>query len=564
VDFSGGASKLIEKTSAMKAAQVSPYISKEVSFRFRGIDFKFALSHGLFSSNDIDTGTRLLLRVLSQTWDRDIAEGHPLPHAVLDAGCGVGVIGICAARALMQLYVEAVDNTGSVDAGASGIDGDAERPPFFVRAQDRDELARLFTNYNAEKNLLQTAEGGIGPDCNNPVPVPPQSVPPAPPSIPTALEAYTEPLLAFPADCRWDLILTNIPAKAGAPVLDDFVCRSLAALNPGGRVIMVAVNTLSLFFRSLINRNGALVREETGKEHTVFVYQRKQPRSPVDAAGLPESAGADSDSGTEQDEPVTGATGGLPRRQCGPVIAGENFVRDNPFYLRSSGDYEMEGISYHIDAVHGAAEFDRPGGAAAAAAKLVCRLELEKIYPLPKKTYNEAEVRGAILIHESGQGHFPAWLLRYGARGTDGGAENGGGFFHPKLLVLSGRNILALKAARHNTKAALVTAETLVSIRAIPRTELQAPPELPAALPELSIEAYYLIVVFPETVPQSDRTGALWEGLAQLLLPGGTALVSLPSSEAEKFDRKKTAGFSRLGDIKRQGFRALAYRRNQY
>jgi hypothetical protein len=55
--------------------------------------------------------------------------------------------------------------------------------------------------------------------------------------------------------------------------------------------------------------------------------------------------------------------------------------------------------------------------------------------------------------------------------------------------------------------------------------------------------------------------GALWEDLARMLRPGGNALIALPSSEAEKFDRKKTEGFTRMGDIKRQGFRALAYRR---
>ncbi|GHV91380.1 hypothetical protein AGMMS50268_18830 [Spirochaetia bacterium] len=506
--------------SALIANIVESYISKEVPFRFRGIDFNFALSQGLFSSNDIDTGTRLLLRVLSQTWDGDMAdlpaqlppEGSPLPRSILDAGCGVGVIGICAARALMELYAKFPAKPPAVCAGVSA----EHPPPFFVRAQDRDELARLFTQYNAEKNS-----------------------PPSIPFAPIPLEAHTEPLLAFPADRRWDLILTNIPAKAGESVLEDFVRRSMAALNPGGRVIMVAVNPLINFFRTLINQNGVLVREEAGREHTVFVYRREEQ-------ALPPQAG---------DREHTGPAAG------GPVIAGEHFVRDNPFYLRSSGDYEMEGTGYHINAVHGAAEFDRPAFAAAAAAKLVSRLGLEKIYPPLNDT--QAGVGGAILIHESGQGHFPAWLLRYGARGMDGGAEKGPDFFQPKRLVLTGRNILALEAARHNTRAALAAtvpdaAAAALSIQAIPQTELPTEPGV-----------YGLIVAFPEWVPRTDRTDAFWEGLDRLLLPGGTALIALPSWEAEKFDRKKTASgpngphFTRLGDIKRQGFRALAYRKNQ-
>ncbi|GHT62382.1 hypothetical protein FACS1894109_21220 [Spirochaetia bacterium] len=334
-----------------------------------------------------------------------------------------------------------------------------------------------------------------------------------------------------------DLILTNIPAKAGEPVLEDFVRRSIELLNPGGRVIMVAVNTLCCFFRSLIlnqaqrakvppliNQNGALVREETGKEHTVFVYQKRA-----------------AETGTGDAEHVGQAAGE-------PVIAGEHFIQNNPFYLRNSEDYEMEGIRYHIDAVHGAAEFDRPGGAAVAAAKLVSRLGLEKI--CPPMAEGQAAPGAAILIHECGQGHFPAWLLRHGLM-TD-------------RLVLSGRNILALEAARHNTaaaRAAAALAAEALSIQVIPSTEL--PVEHPAE------SGYYsLIAAFPETVPGTDRFTALWEDLARLLLPGGIALIAVPSSEAEKFDRKKTAGgphgphFTRLGDIKRQGFRALAYRKN--
>ncbi|GHV53954.1 hypothetical protein AGMMS49579_13640 [Spirochaetia bacterium] len=459
---------------------VESYISKEVLFRFRGIDFSFALSHGLFSSNDIDTGTRQLLRVLSKIWDADPAAGRPLPRSVLDSGCGVGVIGICAARALLEFY----------SAAGSAVCP----PPFFVRAQDRDDLARLFTEYNAERNFPTTE-----------VPV----------------TARTEPLLAGPEGCRWDLILTNIPAKAGTPVLEDFVRRSVELLSPGGRVIMVAVNTLVNFFRSLIEKSGTVLLEETGKEHTVFVYQRREADTMLN----------------------------------GPVIAGEHFIQNNPFYLRSgaggmgSGDYEMEGICYHIDAVHGAAEFDRPGAAAVAAAKLVSRLGLEKIY-LPQA---QSDRCAAILIHESGQGHFPAWLLQRGLK-TD-------------RLVLSGRNILALEAARHNTKAALAATALAakaadMSIQVIPGTEL--PVEHPA-IPG----AYSFIVAFPETVPGAERLTALWEDIARLLLPNGTALIALSSSEAEKFDRKKPASgpngphFTRLGDIKRQGFRALAYRRNQ-
>ncbi|MDR0290374.1 MAG: hypothetical protein LBI06_05505, partial [Treponema sp.] len=44
------------------------------------------------------------------------------------------------------------------------------------------------------------------------------------------------------------------------------------------------------------------------------------------------------------------------------------------------------------------------------------------------------------------------------------------------------------------------------------------------------------------------------------LCENGIFLAAFGSSDAERFDRKKPAGFSRMGSIKRNGFRALAYR----
>jgi hypothetical protein len=72
---------------------------------------------------------------------------------------------------------------------------------------------------------------------------------------------------------------------------------------------------------------------------------------------------------------------------------------------------------------------------------------------------------------------------------------------------------------------------------------------------------YSFIASFPEIVPRTNRHAASWEALEALLSPGGIFLISLASSDAERFDRLKPKGFSRLGDMKRKGFRALAYRK---
>jgi hypothetical protein len=126
-------------------------------------------------------------------------------------------------------------------------------------------------------------------------------------------------------------------------------------------------------------------------------------------------------------------------------------------------------------------------------------------------------------------------------------------------FVLSGRNILSLEASRRNLEkaadsgAALIKTVSAVDI-AISRDELALPGG-----------GYGLIVLFPDLVPGTDRIAAYWEGLAALLAENGIAITALNASAAEKFDRAKNAGparFTRLGDFRRNGFRALAYLKN--
>jgi hypothetical protein len=445
-------SSIPKPTNTSNGSIPDPYIaaygSREVSFKFRGKEYLFALSHGLFSSGGIDTGSRLLLKTVSTMLDEDRAAGQPLPCQALDAGCGAGVLGVCV-------------------AGAWGVR---------VHAQDRDELARIFTAYNARRN-------GISGET---------------------LSAHTEPLLSGPPP--WDLILSNVPAKAGLPVLEDFVFRSLSLLTPGGRVCMVAVNTLADFFRSRILKAGAVVlREEGGPGHRVFVYAPATPGTPAEN-GLPEP----------------GDRAGL----------SADFFAAHPCYLRNRGVYAMEGISYHLDAIHGAPGFDRPGGAVEAAAEL-----FRKIRP----------AHGNILVWEGDQGHFPAWLAQ-------GFSEEQSSELRSPSFTLSGRNILALEAARRNTLKALGSGEGVSIIPAadlfLDRERLTGPGG-----------PYSLIAAFPEAVPQTSRALPFWEGLGLLSSPGALVILGLGSSEAERMDRQKPKNFTRLGSLKRKGFRALAYNR---
>jgi hypothetical protein len=319
------------------------------------------------------------------------------------------------------------------------------------------------------------------------------------------LEACTEPLLAGPVNEKWDLILTNIPAKAGNPVLEDFVRRSCALLNSEGRVFMVAVNTLADFFRELIAESGArLISEEKGSGHTVFVYR-----------------------GEAEDQAM-------------PVNMDSGFLNRYPFYLRESPACEIEGIPIRLETIHGASGFDKPGAAVLAAAKLLCRLGLEKIPCHGDKP---------VLVHEPAQGFFTNWLLEF-LRATNG-----------QKLVLSGRNVLSLEAARHNADSINGAATSTV-----PAVDLQLGRD---ALLEAGNGQFAFIAAFPELLPQTkaakasqdtDQLTAIWNSLPPLLAAEGLFLAAFGSSDAERFDRKKPAGFTRLGSVKRNGFCALAYR----
>jgi hypothetical protein len=432
----------------VEAHFIEAYRNREIDFRFRGRDYAFSLSHGLFSSAGIDIGSRLLLKVFSGFLDT-LSCGEA-PYAVLDAGSGAGVLGICAAGGLLDL-------------------GAAVR----VRAQDRDELARLFTEFNAERNGLSQTEG-------------------------SEFSAHTEPLLAGPA--AWDIILSNIPAKAGLPVLEDFVSRSAGLLKKNGLVFLVTVNTLAGFFRDRIRESAIFRLEQSGKEHTVFVF----------------------------------GAGNVADKTAAPLVLDENFPQSYPFYIRNQNEYEMENIAYRLDTVHGAPDFDSPGGEVRAAAKLTLKIRARLIL--------SGESR--FLIYGEGQGHFALWLVHY--------------FAKPRFpLLLSGRNIVALASARAALRGVLSR-----DVPIVPSADIYFDGEaLVSAAAASAGQEFRLIAFFPEIVPETDWEERAWEGLLRLTAPGGIVIASMSSAGSERFNRKKPAGLSGLGDIRRNGFRALAYQR---
>ncbi|AEJ19115.1 methyltransferase [Gracilinema caldarium] len=428
---------------------IQAYGSKTVPLRFKGVDISLHLSHGLFSSYDVDTGTRLLLRVLSHYIDEITSQSRTLPRRFLDAGSGTGVIGIALGTYFLK--------QGWRD--------------FVIRAQDRDELAHQFTACNGMENSLGSPH----------------------------LSAHTEALLYDEGPYDW--IISNIPAKAGLPVLEYFVRRSLAILDTEGTVFMVIVEKLAETFKSWIIQAGAELIEETqGPEHRVFVYRRS-------AQGL----------------------------HGAPYTQGERSFSWTP-YIRHRDTYKLLDISYPLQSLHGVADFDTPHFLNQLMATLSAKMKNRLFDVLQQNTHSP------VLFFEPDQGHFPLWFRNFFYQNYPGRT------IQP---VLAGRNILALEAAKQNllpeTKAMLV----------------------PAIDPDLSMEdlriavngTFPLIFLFPEIVPQTDRWQAYWTGLEGLMETGSIFCIGTTATEADRFDRIKRTGFQRLGDIKRQGYRVLAYQK---
>jgi SAM-dependent methyltransferase len=158
---------------------------------------------------------------------KTLAQQNAVPPAgrVLDAGCGYGPLALA-----LKKY----------------------RPVLEVTARDRLALAASFTAENARLNgLAVDAAPGL------------------------LLEAVPGP---------WDLIVSNIPAKAGEPVLADFVRRSLGLLAPGGRCAVVIVATLAPWLADELARSGAeVVHDEEAAGYRVFHW--KAPAGAAPAAG---------------------------------------------------------------------------------------------------------------------------------------------------------------------------------------------------------------------------------------------------------------------------------------
>jgi len=453
---------------------LQPLVNKTVPFKFKGAELRLDLSHALFSSFDVDVGTRLLLKAVGR--DEVLAGAR----RILDAGTGVGVIALAMAKAF---------------------------PEAEVTATDRDLLACAFAERNRSRNKapnLLSRPGLLGLD---PVAVPALSGLPAVSGGPAVSGA---PALPAGAEGRYDFILSNIPAKAGAPVIEAFFRDAVRRLLPGGRIGVVIVKPLVEACLAWMEAAGLeIVNTERGSGHMAWVVA---PRAEAAAPSVPSAAEPGAGTGAKP-----GAGPGAAAAPAGPLaLAGQ----DLGVYVRRRGRFKCGEASYEANGYWGLPDFDTVGFAPRVAADLAERVLAGSL------------VRDALVVNP-GLGHFPLWLAKRAA---------------PERLCAASRDLLQLAGTGANLAALSGRKPTYRALDAL-RLDEEAP------------ASFDLIAEFLDAVPEYDWIGPIWERALLLLKTGATFILVGTPTELQRAEKRRPAGLRLLGEKRRKGFAAAAWRR---
>ena len=132
----------------------------------------------------------------------------------LDLGCGYGAIGLTLARLA---------------------------PEGSTLLVDKDLVAVDYARANIERNAIGNAE-----------------------------VLASNGLAALPADRKFDLIATNLPAKIGNELTTLFVADAWARLRPGGRLYLVILSGMRKFVRRVMNEQcGSYEKVKQSGVHTL-------------------------------------------------------------------------------------------------------------------------------------------------------------------------------------------------------------------------------------------------------------------------------------------------------
>ena len=191
------------------------YFKKTLTFKHDDKTLQFHVSQELFSSYEVDAGSRFLLRTLNHLPMEKV-------RRVLDVGCGYGPLG---------LTLQKLDKRRT------------------VHMIDRDALAVDFSQQNAVLNNLENVQiyGSLGYD------------------------AVTER--------DFDLIVSNIPGKVGEAVIVQLIRGTRPFLAANGQVAIVVVTPLVSLVESTLAQmpDTAVTLKESSANHAVFHFHFTTP-----------------------------------------------------------------------------------------------------------------------------------------------------------------------------------------------------------------------------------------------------------------------------------------------
>ena len=338
----------------------------------------------------------------------------------------------------------------------------------------------------------------------------------------------------------FDFVLSNLPAKAGAPVLASFFARlsgrlsaspggcgaggAMALLAPGGRAAVVVVKPLAGAAAGWIAEAGlVVVAHESGSGHDVYVVEL----APAAASGVAPASGTP---GSEAREHESSAHERAPAADLGPLAP-------PPPYFRGESRFKLADLAYRAQGFWGLPEFDTPGYGSSVVAEV-----LGRIFPDGGAAPSSCP---KVLLVEPGVGHAAIWVAKE---------------LRPSLIAAVSRDALSLEATAANLSALQLRAGP----EYLPFDALGVEGLEPSAFEPSKPSAFDLIVERPVIVPERDWTAPAWERAGGLLRPGGIYLAcSSPTESARLEKRRPSAGAARWSLLcrkRKKGFVAAAWR----